>query len=1109
MQGTAADFRLYHSNSLQVLAGLLAGELKRPAPGQDLLAPDVILVPQAAMKRWLQAELAQVHGIAANLEFLAPGEFVARALKENLRDRGDAFDAPALHWRLYAALRDPALMRKPAMRPLRDYLADADPLKPWTLAAELAAIFEKYQAWRRDWLLDWEQGAEPDDPQATLWRHLARGEAHRARRIGDYLARFGETGAVPQGLPPRLFVFATLNVSPDVLRVIATQARAGTLHFYLPSPTREFWGDLQTLKEKPRAGLDPFGEGDDDNPLLRDWGAAGRDFMAVLGGYEVVHPTIDLGTYPEPFGDSLLHRLQTDLLNREPKPAAQRAAIERDDPSLQVHACHTRLREVQVLHDQLRALLDDERFDPPLQPREIAVLAPDIDPYLPYVEAVFGGRRGHADFIPYTVADASPLASEPVADLFLRLLQLPASRFGLHEILDLLASPALAGNGGLAAAELDQLQAWLREAGARWGINAEHRERAGAPRDDAGTWAFAIDRLLLGHASGDEADIAGVAPWPRLEGSALDALDRLLRLLRLLARQQKLLGEAAAPAQWRRRLLDLLDALFPRQPREDDAQRALERLRRHVDEFAKGAANAGFDGEVPAEAVRAHFASVLGEADTRAPLMSGGVGFGRMVPLRLLPFRAICVLGMNDGEYPRRDPSAGLNRLATALGTPARRAGDRSLRDDDRYLFLQLFAAAQDVFYLSYLGADPRDGSTREPSPLVAELLAVAQRHHADDEAFGRKFVVRHPLQPFSPQAFGEAKRQRRGDEEPETRRFSYRGEWRPAAAGASGTREALPRWFDATLPPPKDMERELSLDELKRFLLDPAGRFLSQRLGLRLPEEANTVEDVEPLQVAARGLEGWALKQQVFDALLAGVDPDALYARLRARALVPSGEVGRRGLRKLVDEVAPYAAKFADWRGEDRPQSLPVEVGIDGWKLHGNLVDAYPGGIARVRIGQRNGTSWVRHGIDRLAAAAQGIRLPLVEFVDDGEGDIGPHVLEPFDKEQAQRVLAALLDLRERGLRAPLQYGPRSGWAWYKEDRPDRARQKAEDQWYGGEYIDAESASPSIRLALRGADPFAGEDVSREFAETAHRVFEAVCAGEVFTGFADAGEGA
>ncbi|MDN5781336.1 MAG: exodeoxyribonuclease V subunit gamma, partial [Luteimonas sp.] len=1112
MAAHAGDFRLYHSNALDVLAALLAEELRTPVPGQPLLAPDTILIPQVAMRRWLQATLAARHGIAANLEFLTPGEFVARALAANLGPASNELDAESLHWRLYAALLDPALRARPALAQLAAYLDGDDPLKVWTLAGELAGVFGKYQAWRRDWLLRWEAGVDPDDPQAILWRSVVAGHTHRARRIQDYLARFGsgfgdDAGRVPVGLPPRLFAFATLNVSPDVLRVMATQARAGTLHFYLPTPTKEYWGDLQSRGARLRAGDEPFGDDAAENPLLRDWGAAGRDFMALLGSYEVVHPSGEIAAYVDPdastaptlaeggLRDSLLHRLQADLFHRRAQPSgAPRDAVDPADPSLQFHACHTRLRELQVLHDRLRALLEDKRFDPPLQPREIAVLAPDIDPYVPYLDAVFGDRiSGQA--IPWAMADASPLAGEPLAAAFLRLLALPVSRFGLDEMLDLLASPPLAEAAGLDAVAFERLHGWLRAAGARWGIDAAHRARQGAPDDDAYTWQFALDRLLLGHASGDETLIGGsdragsaqlVAPWPQLEGGALDALDVLLRLLRQLARYQRVLGEAMPPARWRERLLGLLDAVLPRPPSTPAGQRALDRLRALIDAFAKQADDAGFDAPVPGEVVRAHFAAVLGEADTRAPLLTGGVSFARMVPMRLLPFRAICLLGMNDGDFPRRDPAAGLNRLTAELGTDKRRHGDRSTRDDDRYLFLQLFSAAQDAFYVSWLGADPRDGSAREPAAVVSELLAAAaDQHIAPDDPQRTKnkdriveaLVLRHPLQPFSPAAFGAD----------DARHFSYREHWHPAAGRLSGERVALAPWMDAAaaLAPPAGIETELSLAALRRFLMAPAGQFLHQRLGLRLAELDAAGEDVEPLQAPGPGRERSQLQRAVFDALLAGHDADAMQPALRARGLLPSGPLGRRALAEVLREVRPYVQHFAQWRGEAQPQSLPLEVEIDGVRLHGRIADSWPQGIARLRFGMRNGPSAIRHGLDWLLASAAGVALPFVEFQDDVDHGVGAYPRQALSRDAAIDALRGLLALRAEGLRRPLSFAPYSGWEFFNAANAERGARAAANRWRGSARSWAEGDGEALRLALRGRDPFADAESLQEFADT------------------------
>ncbi|MEI2457303.1 exodeoxyribonuclease V subunit gamma [Lysobacter firmicutimachus] len=1117
-----ADFRLYHSNALDVLAGLLAQELRTPAPGRGLLEPDTILIPQVAMRRWLQATLAQAYGIAANLEFLTPGEFVRRALEANVPGEEDDLDAAAMRWRLYATLAQPAHWREPALAPLRAYLDGDDPLKAWSLAGELASLFEKYQAWRRDWLLAWDAGGERHDPQAALWRKVAAGRRYRARRIDDYLSRFGGDQALaPRGLPPRLFAFATLNVSPDVLRVIATQAHAGTLHFYLPTPTRKYWGDLSSYGERLRQ-LDAAGgveaADEEENPLLQAWGAAGRDFMAVLGGYEVVHPSGEIAAYADPEDsrhddparDSLLQRLQRDLLHRRAPPLQPwRAEVERDDASLQVHACHTRLREVQVLHDQLQALLDPDspqgrRFDPPLQPREIAVLAPDIDPYAPHIAAVFGGLAGRAGYIPYALADVSPLAAEPLAEVFLRLLALPVSRFGLSEILDLLATPAIAEQAGLDGAGLDRLRTWLLQAGARWGIDAAHRRRHDAPGDDAYTWAFALDRLLLGHAVGHDRDgrgelVAGIAPYAELEGASLDALDALIRLLRVLARHERALDAELSPAQWAERLLGLLRALLPERPRGGGDQRTLERLRSLIESFARDAALAGVETTVPAEVVRAHFRAALAEADTRAPLLTGGISFGRMVPMRLIPFRAICLLGMNDGDYPRRDPADGLNRLAAELGTAARRHGDRSLRDDDRFLFLQLFAAASDSFYLSYLGADPRDGSQREPSALVAELLDVAARYHADPAQARKALVVRQPLQPFAAAAFGAGERE--GEREP--RRFSYREEWRAAVdAGARGERAPIGPWLERPLAPAAS-EDEVAYAELRAFLRDPPTAFLRQRLGLRLPDRIEAEDDVEPLVLPGPGLFRQQLQQAVFDELLSGagaVDRERLQAQLRARALLPSGPLGRRQLDALLGQVRPYADAFARWR-EGEPQTLDFAVDLDGRRLSGRLDALYRGGLARLRFDRVHGPAQIAHGLDWLVLSALGDARPLAQFAETDAGP-GPHLRAPAPPAQARAALAALLRLRDYGLREPLPFLPRAGWLWYEAAMQDpqgwseAGWNKAEGQWRGTPRSWGEASTPGAQLALRGRDPFADPELGEQFRAIARRVFGAVLLG-------------
>jgi exodeoxyribonuclease V gamma subunit len=1108
------DFRLYHSNALEVLAGLLAEQVSRAPADGDWLRPDLVLVPQFSMRRWLQQVLAERMGVCANLRFLTPGEYVDLVLDANLGPAApaDRLAPETLRWHLLRELCGQA----PA--PLAGFLAGGDPLKSWSLANALAESYEKYQAWRREWLLDWERRPSTDDWQAALWRRVGRDRRHRARRIDDYLRRV----ELPLGLPPRMFVFACQNISPDVLQMIASQARVGEQHFYLHTPARAFWGDLDRWSGYTPAADDEFLGGDGaPSPLLAAWGQAGRDFIAGIVGGESVAPAFEIAPHVQPPQDNLLGRLQGDVLdNRMPlagntDPHWPRAQVDREDASVQFHACHTRLREVQVLHDQLRALLEvpEAPGRPALQPREIAVLAPNIDLYAPHIEAVFGGALGTARELPYTIADSSPLATSPLAEAFLRLIELPLHALTVTDVFDLLAVPAIAAHFGIDDNQRGALQDWLDIAGARWGLDAADRarhdafRRDGETRDDhAYTFEFAIDRLLLGYATGagDDIDGAGgiVAPWPELEGQAAVALDGLLRLLAVLRRAAARLGAAQPPQAWTRELESLIDDLFGEDGHEDEDAAVLKALRQVVADFARGAAQAAFDAPVEHAIVLAHLRSELGASDARAPFLSGGICFGRMVPMRLIPFQVICLLGMDEAAFPARDGRDPVNRIAQALDTRDRRVGDPSRRDADRYLFLQLFASAGRTFYMSWIGMDPRDNARREPSALVAELLDAAARYHAGDvEQTRRALVVRHALQPFSPAAFGAA----HADEvQPDSRRFSFDARWREAAREPLATR-AEPVFAPPSLCLPlaaEAAEDSVALDRLRSTLLRPHAAYLGEGLGLRLPEDEPPLDEHEPLG-KPDALMHHQLREQVLQAWLrdrARPQIEALRAALLARAQLAPGADGRATVEALLEEVAPFAhAALAAGFGSVSHR-LPVEHPIGARMLRGALAGVQAPGVLRVamRAKGRNGNAVLRHGLDWLVASL--LERPLHELYIDQPGDAPVWRVRAPEREQAMAVLQSLIGVREQALREPLPFLPKSAYTFYLASDPERGLRDASQQWCGDDRTAAESG-PATQMAMRGRDPFVDGDAAglQRFKHLAVAVFDAVEHGRAF----------
>jgi exodeoxyribonuclease V gamma subunit len=1037
-------FRLHTSNDAAKLANALGEQLCTSRA--DPLVPARVLVPQAGLKRWLQVHLAERFGVIANVEFTPPAQFaweLLRAARPELPERSP-FDVEVLHWHIYALLGE--RLDGAALAPLREYLsAGGDPLRRFALSLELARACERMQGYRREKLLAWERGADPGDWQAELWRRLLPrvGGVSRAARVDEWLRAydpeyppggFAEKPA-PPGLPVRLACFACANVSPDVLRMLAVAGRHCDVDFHLPLPSMEYLGDLPRTRAAVRERL---GERNGENPLVLSLGGALSGFIGLLFGYEHVQPDVEHDDYDTSIPrTTLLGRVRDDILKHAAPRGDDRAA--QLDASLQFHACHTPLREVQTLHDALLALFEDKRFNPPLQPRDVAVMMPDVAAYRPAIEAVFGGVPEHDPrFIPYNLGDLGAAAQHPAAALFLKLLDAPASRWELDELTDVLATPGVMRRFDLDADALERLRARLRAAGARWGEDEHARVRAGAGDYREFSWAFAIDRIVAGFAAGDVADalVGGTAPLAGVEGQALAELDAALALTESWRRLRRESLRPRSAAAWQATLNAIFDDLYRPDARDLAETRALERVRAALAKLADDcrAADAGL--ELPWADLRAHLRDALGAADPAQRLFTGGVTFCGMVPLRVVPFRVIALLGMQADAFPRRDPG-GLDPLLADRHAGRAQPGDRDVRADDRLLFLQLLAAARDAFYVSWIGQDIRSNKPLPPSVVVDELMREVREHYLAPGADKDVLPVREPLHPFAAELFDG------------TRPRSHAGEWLPAAATRMGSKDE-PRFAGACLPESPIPAGVITLDDLKRFFDNPARGFLEHGLRMRLPRAVEVDADVEPLQPDEPRLR-YALAREM---LLRGeAAAHRQLAQLRAEGRLPPGALGEAAFAIARGRTEVLQAEAREFTGGATPQAIEARIGLgDGWRIDGRIEGRYPRGLLRADPGKLDGRRALRAWIDTLFAAvacdaAMGCLL-LTPLTREGDLEVCTLWCRPIEPDAARAQLRQLVEHMHAGMRAPLPFLPRLAWDSLKCERVSGRADEWEFGW-------------------------------------------------------------
>ncbi|MBA1149600.1 exodeoxyribonuclease V subunit gamma, partial [Ectothiorhodospiraceae bacterium WFHF3C12] len=910
-----------------------------------------------------------------------------------------------------------------------------------------------------------------------------------ARLLGEFIEGL-DGGALERGhWPERVYCFGLGNLPPDYLRLLYALGRAVDVHFLLPNPSAAYWGDIDS--HKVSLALDISAEpppGEDDvatgHPLLASLGRPARDFLRVLYSDELsaIHEP-ELGealAYQPPAGDGLLHRLQRGLINMD--AAADAGDDAECDPSLQIHACHGPLREVQVLHDQI---LDRLSADPDLQPRDILVMLPDVTRYAPAIHAVFGAGDGPGS-LPYTVSDQARLSAHPIAGSFHALLELPLSRWTASEVMALAAVPAVMRRFGLDGSDLASLTDWIASAGVRWGLDAETRREAGAGDWAQNSWRFGLDRLLLGLAQADDQTLTdGVAPWSELEGGGTEALGRLWWLLERLRHWRDALAEPATPRAWRERLNAMVADLFQVDPEDRDEAAALAAVHDALGELDTAAANLGENTELSWEAVREALGRALDDSGERQPFLGGGITFCGMVPLRAVPFRMVAILGMNDGDFPRQDRNRSFNLIRRF---PA--LGDQSARDDDRLLFLQALMAARDTFYVSYTGQDVRSGEALEPSPAVGELLDFLHGHYLralDRKAAHRRLITHQPMQPFSRRYF---------EPDEEARVFTFQGEWLAGTRAQFGERVTEPGFVDdSRAEPPR--EEAVALADLARFLDHPPKFFFRECLHLALDSGEDILADEEPR--ALDGLTSHQLRQELFRQArehgALDTEPDAL---IRARGVLPPPPLDRPEYRGLAEDVNALLPAWRAWHaGGETPENVEIDLRLGAHRLRGVVREAFTDGLRRVHVGRLSTRHQLAFWVEYLALRAAGHpgRLQCAGLEDDALAVKAAEV----ETDEARAYLERLLDLYAEGLTHPLPFLPSLGGKFAEDMGPGAKKAKTADEalesrngYLANSWHPAwEWGDPWFRPVLGPAPDFLGAEAAEsDFC----RVAEAIC---------------
>jgi exodeoxyribonuclease V gamma subunit len=1060
-------FQLFQSNQMSHLVDAFSH--RRESNRLSPFSQELVLVQNHGMGQWLKLELAQQHGIAANISTELPGTFITGLYHQFLKapiEKDSGYSKNVLTWHIMSVLKSDQIreqMQEP-FQPLLNYLmgeGDAD-LRLFQLSHQLAGLYEQYLIYRPEWIYAWDKGSpgpsicQQQPWQAILWQQIAArmNERHRADlhlELADVL-----DAIEPDKLPTRISLFGFSSLPPMHLDTFRSLAKKTQIDIYFLNPCQHYWGDIVSTKDIARRSIrdliasaknltgevnakllaetstDPALSEEDylevGNPLLSSMGKQGREFFELLLSEDSL---IDEAHFEQTESETILARLKNDVLNLEFGGAfgvdlePEKRPLEDNDHSIKFHVCHSKAREVEVLLDQL---LDCFAKDPSLKPNEIIVMMPDVTEYIPHIQNIF------TDKFYYTLADQPSAEYASINNLQLSILNLTHSRLTSVEVIDLLEHPAISRKFELSVEDHTLIRRWITAAAIRWEMDGESKyENWQVPNNAANTWKTGLERLLQGIAMESAAGLWQENLAVDIDPAESRCLGILTHFIALIEKYRQQCSKSWLATEWLNLLNEMNEVFFdPTGPE----QLAVGEIIRAAQELTNHTVVAGYDQPLSPRLMNHWLKSQLTQPPQGNSFINGGITFATMVPMRSIPFKVVCLLGMNDRSYPREDRPYGFDLMAL----DGLKKGDRSRRNDDRYLFLEAVLSANDRLHISYEGKGIKDNKDKPPSVLVGELVEYLA--HLSDH----NFVTEHPLQPYSHKYYSK--------EFPELQ--SYNRQWYLALAQSHPAVAFMSPHLEL-----QDQAKPNNINQLVSLLTNPAQYFFQQRLGVRFTGEDDVLLETESFVQGNLGK--YQLAENALEKLISGES-----MQIWQQELIASGELmkGPTGQFQFNAAVAKAEVVFSNLQLDGEPKEYSGYIDFNTFELSGRITNGYGDEIWNYRTGQLRKRQLLKAWVEHLFTSALGHQVPtrLIATKQGKDVKVANSTLTPIAPSAARDYLGQIAELHQLALNHPLPFLPELSAQWFestKKGEPETIREKKIMESWNQDRAGIESTNP------------------------------------------------
>lgn len=935
-------FNVYTSSDINLLAKKLAQNIHE---AKNIFIPDYVVTSNTGLNNWVKIQLADQNNIAANLRFVKNDDIINiahRVLDEKEHDTRSLTSSHLL-WLIYAELGKKEFTTK--FTEVAEYCG-SDVLKQHGLALKLSRLFQEYQVYIPEEL----EKDTDQDFQKYIWQQIKlqiKSKFITKKEIVDSITtqlQSTEKQSLLKEKMPNMHIFLGVDLTQHHVTIFKKLANYCNVHYYL------FY---------------PFKNMGNNNKLVSNWA---KLLMHLPVSIEDA-TNLDEETSPSSTG-SLLSKIQSDVyINSSERN--EFTVVDIDDGSITINNCYTPTREVEVLYNYLLKTIDESNGD--LGARDILVQVSDIDKYSSAINAIFSSAPVK---LPYSLSDKSYSTTDSVYNAIEALINID-DNYKAEDIIQLLEYSAIRDKFEIE--DIGLIRTLVNEANIRFGKNGVKDLETNTV-----SWLHGLNRLIYGFCiggenafnfEGDNGFLVDI-----VEGSQAFELINLHFFISKFINWVEDRSKSKTVSKWHIAIDNLVNDFV-----ESENNDEINGLKRSVSELSD--IDEHLKSEIDFRVVREFVTDLLSEHQQKSNFASYGITFCSMTQMRNIPYKVVAVLGANFNTFPRKDRplSYDLLRDNTKINRP-------SIKDQDKYLFLQIIMSAKEKLYLSYVGKDTKTNTLIPPASVLDDLCDYIDEGLEDDASSKINLINEHPLHGFSSKYNSSA----------HPLLYSY------LLNDPCIENKALEKETDAVTK-----TNEIELLDFINFFKNPIKHFYNKQLGIYYYEGQEILGDSELFEMDT--LQQWSVKNKyLYDET---ISLEESRNELVEKGNLPLKNIGRNAINNISDDISILKARFVTGKEGKKENPIQIYLSIGDKTLVGKLANVYENQFVFPCVSKKN-TNFkyiVEYQIKKIVLAAAGYNFNGVFMSIDGDNDdmVNNNALS---KKQAQQKLNKLYDYYLQG---------------------------------------------------------------------------------------------